>query len=126
MPWTRERKTLFITYLETKSFKTVQAKFCWKFNSNNYPQKSQIYSWIYKFQATGSVNNLNKAAENPRSGRKLTARCPDYVNAERFCWKESEKVPLKTFSRTWSFMCIVAKNLKKGYLAVPIQNPDQA
>ena len=31
------------TYLETKSFKTVQAKFRRKFNFNTYPQKCQIY-----------------------------------------------------------------------------------
>ena len=36
-----------------------------------------------KFQATGSVNNLNKKAETPSSGRKLTAKYPDNVNAVR-------------------------------------------
>ena len=29
---------------------------------------------------------------------------------------ESEKVPLKTFPRTWSLTCIIAKNLKEGLL----------
>ena len=58
----------------------MQAKFRRKFNLNNYPQISQIYGWVHKFQATGSVNNLNKKAENPRSGRKLTARSSDNVN----------------------------------------------
>ena len=71
------------TYFETKSFKTEQAKFCRKFNFNNYPQKSQIYHWVHKFQAAGSVNNLNKKAENPRSGRKATARYPDNVDGVR-------------------------------------------
>ena len=33
MPWTREEKYFAVTTdLETKSFKTVQAKFCSKFN----------------------------------------------------------------------------------------------
>ena len=82
MPWTREEKLFYITtYLETKSFKTVQAKFYRKFN--RYPQKSQIYHWVHKFQSTGSVNNLNKKAENPISSRRLTARCPDNVDAVR-------------------------------------------
>ena len=54
---------LIDTCLETKSFKTVQAKFCWNFN--NYPQKKQIYRWVNKFQATWSVNNINKKPENP-------------------------------------------------------------
>ena len=29
------------------------------------------------------MDNLNKKAENPRSGRKLTAICPDNVDAVR-------------------------------------------
>ena len=82
MLWTREEKVFCIsTYLETKSFKSMKAKFCRKFNFNNYPQKSQIYCWAPKFQTTGSVNNLNKKTENSRSGRKLTARCHDNVDA---------------------------------------------
>ena len=48
------------THLETKSFKTLRVKFRKKFNFNNYPQKSQMYRWGHKFQATGSVNNPNK------------------------------------------------------------------
>ena len=72
MPWTKEEKIFCVTiYLATKSFKTVQAKFRRKFNFNNYPQKSQIYRWAHKFQATGSLNNLNKKGETPRFGRKF-------------------------------------------------------
>ena len=115
------------TYLETKSFKTVHAKFRGNFNFNNYPHKTQIYSWVHKFQTTRSINNLNKKVKTPSSDRKLTARYPDNEDAMRdLCRKESEKVPLKTFSRTWSFTCIVAKNLKEGASVVSIQNPDQA
>ena len=61
----------------------VQAKYRRKFNFNNYLQKSQIYRWTRKFEATGSVNNLNKESATPRCGRKLTGRCPDNVNAVR-------------------------------------------
>ena len=62
------------------------------------PQKSQIFHWVHKFQTIGSENNLKKKkAENPRSGRKLTARCPDNVDAQRFYRKESEKAPMKMF-----------------------------
>ena len=70
------------TYLEKKSFKTVQVKFCRKFNFNNYPQKSQIYRWVHKFQATKSVKNL-KNAENSRTGRMLIAGYPENVVAVR-------------------------------------------
>ena len=100
MHWTQDENILCVTYLETKSFKTVQAKFCRKFNFNNYPQKSKIYRWVRKFQAKESVNNLNKKVEYPRSGRKLTVRYPDSECGERFCRKEFEKVFPKTFPRT--------------------------
>ena len=84
MPWTKvENIFCVMTYLETESFKTVQTEFCRKFIFNNYPQKNQIYRRAHKFQATGSVNNLNKKAETPSSGRKRTARPPDNVNAGR-------------------------------------------
>ena len=72
---------MMMTYLETKSFKTMQAKFRRIFNFNNYPQKSQIFRWVQKFQAPGSVNNLK--AVNPKSGRKLIARCPKNVDTVR-------------------------------------------
>ena len=89
------------------------SKFCRKINYNYYYQKSQIYHWVHKFQATGSVNNLNKKAENPRSGRKLTARFSDHVDAE------SEKVLLKTFLRTWSFIASLQRILKKDHQQYP-------
>ena len=57
------------TYLVTRLFKTVQAKFCRKFNFNNYSQNSQISRSVHKSQSTGSVNSLNKKAENSRSRR---------------------------------------------------------
>ena len=91
----QERKIFCVTtYLETKSYKTVQAKFRRKFKFNNYPQKSQIYHWIHKFHATGSIKNLKKA-ENPSSGRKLTARYPDDVDAVR----DSDRSPKKPLRR---------------------------
>ena len=43
---------------------------------------------------------------------------------KRLFWKEYEK-SLQRHSRTSSFTCIVAKNLK-GSSPVPIQNPEQA
>ena len=39
----------------------------------------------------GIVNNLNKKSATPRSGRKLTARCPDDVNAVRDSVSRSPK-----------------------------------
>ena len=119
----REEKIFCITYLEIKSLKIVQAKFHRKFN--NYTQKSQIYRWVHKFQAIRSVNNLNYKAKNPRSGRKLTASCPNNMDMWEIQSEGVQKVPPMMFPRTWSFMCIIAKNLKKGSSAISIQNPDQ-
>ena len=87
------------TYLETISFKTVQVKSIGKFNFNYHTQKRQIYRWVYKSQATGSVNNLNKKAENPRSGRKLTARCPENVDMVRDSVGRSPKKSLRRRSQ---------------------------
>ena len=64
-------------------------------NFYNYPQKSQIYCWVDKFQTIGPVNNLNKKAENPRSGRKLTARCSDNMNVVRDSVGRSPKKSLR-------------------------------
>ena len=118
MPWTKDEKIFcFTTYLETKSFKTVQAKFCRKFNFNNYPRKSQIYHWVHEFQATGSINNLNKKAENLRSSRKLTARCHDNVDAVRDSVGRSPKKFLQRSSQELGLLCtplqrILKKNLQ--------------
>ena len=61
MPWTTEEKIFCVaSYLKKKSFKTVQVKFCTKFNFKDYLQKNQIYRWVDKFQATGSVNKMKK------------------------------------------------------------------
>ena len=114
MLWTREEKIFCVTtYLETKSFKTVQAKFCRKFNFNNYPQKSQIYCWVHKFQATGSANNLNEKAENPRFGRKLTARCPDYMDVVRDSVRISLKKSLGICSQELCLSCALLQRIFK-------------
>ena len=79
MPWTREEKIFCIPiFWRENHLKLCKAKFRRKFNFNSYPQ---IYRWVNKFQAIGSVNNLNKKAKNLRSGRKLNARCLDNVDA---------------------------------------------
>ena len=80
-PLGQERKTILLHNLcADKIIQNSASKILQEVKLNNYPQKSQIYHWVHKFQATGSENNLKKA-ENPRSGRKLTARCSDNVDA---------------------------------------------
>ena len=110
----REQIFYVSTYLETKSFKTVQTKCHRKFNFNNYLQKSQIYRWSHKFQAKGSVNNCNMKADNPTSDRKLTERCPDYM---RDSFGRSPKKFLQRRSKQLGLLCaslqrILKKDLK--------------
>ena len=47
--------------------KLCQQNFTGSLTSTIIAKKSQIYSWIHKFQETESVNNLKKKAENIRS-----------------------------------------------------------
>ena len=56
------------SYLKTISFKTVQAKFCRKFNFNNYPKKSKIYRWVHIFQATRTVTTSTRKQKIPDLG----------------------------------------------------------
>lgn len=100
MSWTKEERIFCVTsYLERKSFKTVQAKYHRKFNFNNYPQKSQICRWAHKFQATVSVDNLDKKSEAPRSSRKPTVRSADNVNAVRDSVARSPKKSIRRRSK---------------------------
>ena len=47
MSWTTNQRTFCVsTYLETKSFKPVQAKYRRKFDFNKIPQKSQIHQRV--------------------------------------------------------------------------------
>ena len=107
MPWTRNEKNICVTYLETKLFKTVQAKFCSKFNFI-IPRKAKFIVWYTNFKPQGQVKNLNKKVEKPRSGRRLTARCPDNVDAVRDSVRKNLKKSLRRLSqRTWSFTSTV-------------------
>ena len=94
MPWTGGENILRHFLFGDKSFKIVKAKFRRKSNFNNYPQKNQIYRLVHKFQATGSVNNLNKKTENPSPGRKFTIIFPDNVDTVRDSVGRSQKKSL--------------------------------
>ena len=67
MPWTREDKVFCVTtYLERKSFKTVQANFAGSLTLTIIPRKANFI--------IGYTNNLNKKPVNPKSSKKFTAR----------------------------------------------------
>ena len=84
MAWLIEEKTFCVTlYLETKSLKTVQARHRRKFIFNNFPHKFQITRWVKKFKDTGTLMKSTKKGQKSTSGRKLTARPPESVDAVR-------------------------------------------
>ena len=96
MAWKLEEKIFCVTtYIETKSYKTVQARFRRKFNFNTYPGKSQIFLWYRNFQIYGTVNKRSKKLENPSSGRKLSARSADNVEASRVSVGRSPKKSIR-------------------------------
>ena len=99
-------------YLESKSYKTAQAKFRQKFSFNTFPVKSAIHQWFSKFEATGTVLRINKKAAAPTSGRKMTAMTPGNIEAVRIQSVEVQKNPSEEGCRSSGpFM-----PLCKGYL----------
>ena len=62
-----------------------------------------MYRWVYTFQVSWPVDNLNKKVENPKSDRKLTARYLDHVDAVRDCVGRSPKKSLRRCSQELGF-----------------------
>lgn len=87
------------TYFQTKSFKSVQAKFRRKFNFNRYPNKTQIYRWAKKFRIKGTVHNLNTKAEKTQNGRHLSVRVARNVDAVRDSVGRSPKKSIRRRSQ---------------------------
>ena len=86
-------------YLESKSYKTVLAKFRRKFSFNTFPTTSVIHQWISKFKATATVLSINKKAAAPTSGRKMTARTPGNIEAVRTSVSRSPKKSIRRRSQ---------------------------
>ena len=83
MSWkTKQRTFCGSAYLETKSFKSVLAKYRPKFDFNKIHQKSQIYRWFKNFEAKRTVNKFSKKI-TIRSGLKIKARTKQNLNAVR-------------------------------------------
>ena len=120
IPWIREEKYVASLLIWRQNHSKLHAKFHRKFNYDNYPQKRQIYRWGHKSQATGSVNHINKEAENLRSGRNLTARCPDNVDMMR---DSVESVRKSSFENVPNLVFYVHR--WKESSAVPMYNPHQ-
>ena len=56
--------------LEANSYKQAIAKFRRKYDKNKTPSKTDIYRWIKKFEATGTINNMKKKSSAVKVGRK--------------------------------------------------------
>ena len=78
------------TYFETKSFKSVQAKYRPKFDFNKISQKSQIYRWVTKFEAKGTVNKLSKKITT-RSGPKIKVRTENLNTVKELVERSQKK-----------------------------------
>ena len=111
MLWSMGEKTFCVTlYLETKSLNTVQAR-C---NSNTFPHKFQITRWAKMFKDTGTMIKSTKKGQFSTSGRKLTARSSENVDAVR---DSVARIPKKSLRRrslvlgSFSFIC--SQNLKE-------------
>ena len=115
-----EKKFGLALYLDTKSLKTVQAKFCRKFSFNNFPQKFQIIRWVKKFKDTGILVKSTKKGQKSTSGRKLTARLPKNVDAVRDSVGRSPKKSLLKRSQKLGLCRLsVRRVLKKEILLYP-------
>ena len=53
------------TYVKTKSFKIVQARFRQKFNLNTFPNKSQIFKLVKNFEAHGTCEHSRVMGSSP-------------------------------------------------------------
>ena len=80
MPWSMEQKIFCVkTYYETKSFRIVQARFRRKFSFNQFPNRSQIFKLVKKFEAHGTCGDCRVAGSSP-SGPPITICTPDNVS----------------------------------------------
>ena len=98
MPWTRVGKYFASILIWRQDHSKLQAKFR---NLTIIPKKPNL-SLVTYISRSRSVNNLDKKAENLRSGRKLTTRCPDYVDKVRDSVGKSPKNSLRQRSQELS------------------------
>ena len=79
MPWLMEQKIFCVeTYYETKSFQIVQARFRRKFSFNKFPNRSQIFKLVKKFETHGTCGDRKVTGSSP-SGPPITIRTPNNV-----------------------------------------------
>ena len=66
------------TYYETKSFQIVEARFRRNFSFNKFPNRSQIFKLVKKFETHGTCGDRRVTGSSP-SGPPIAIRTPDNV-----------------------------------------------
>ena len=102
MPWSMEQKIFCVkTYYETKSFQIVQARFRRKFSFNKFPNRSQIFKLVKKFETHGTYGDRRVTGSSP-SGPPITIRTPDNVTRVQ---ESVGRSPSKSLRRRTSGAC---------------------
>ena len=102
MPWSMEQEIFCVkTYYETKSFQIVQARFRRKFSFNKFPNRSQIFKLVKKFETHGTCGDRRVTGSSP-SGPPITIRTPDNVTRVQ---ESVGRSPSKSLRRWTSGAC---------------------
>lgn len=100
MPFTKEEKIFCVMKkIETKSYKLTIAKFRGQYNKNKTPTKTDIYRWIKKFEANGTINDMRQKPPAVTVGSKPTARSPENIAVVRDSVGRSPKKSLRRRSQ---------------------------
>ena len=109
MPWSLREKAFCVRlYFSSNSYKFISNAFKNEFSTKNSPSKSRIHGWVNKFREYGSVENLNRKAENrTHSGRPASARTAQNIDANpNFVLAKEQKIEhfLKFITNLHQFM----------------------
>ena len=108
MPWTREEKDFASLLIQRQNHsKVYKQNFVGSLTWQLFLEKPNL-----SFGTLISMDSVSKQPQQEgrksQNGQEVDCKISwQHRCGERFCRKESEKVPPKTFPRTWSFMCIV-------------------
>ena len=109
MAWSTEEKSFCVTlYLQTKIIKNCTARYRGMLDFNNFPYKFHITRWLKKFKDTGILMKSTLKGQPSTSGKKLTARSPENVDAvpdsvatrgpKKSLWRRSQEMGLSRSS----------------------------
>ena len=107
MPWSMEQKIFCVkTYYEMKSFQIVQARFRRKFSFNKFPNRSQIFKLVKKFETHGTCGDRRVTGSSP-SGPPITIRTPDNVTRVQESVGRSPNNLCDEGAKNLAFLCLL-------------------